>query len=159
MGSFVSASFDAKIFCGFPPALIAKWCSVTVEEATEWKEGRSTPSSSALALFCLYRDEKVLTDEFKNFIVRRGELVPLNGRGFSPAQLEAYELVYKIAMTYARPEVESHLERMKLAQTINLAPDVPMTPTLAPRWIWDPFYDPREGKRHSLMPESGTKVR
>jgi hypothetical protein len=88
----------------------------------------------------------VLTAEFRGYTIGQGQLFPPGRLGFTPAQIEAYELVYKIAMTHARSDVEGHLERMKMLQ-----PDAPPTMTEpvvpAPRWIWDPFFNPMEGRR------------
>jgi hypothetical protein len=52
-------------------------------------------------------------------------------------------------MTYARPEVEAHLERMKLLQR-EQPPPAPPHQVLAPRWLSDPFFSPLEGARTVL---------
>jgi hypothetical protein len=142
----VSHKPEQSVFYGHPCELIAEWCRVPVEEAQAWKAGTLTPSPGAIALFQLHAEGRVLTEEFKGYVCRKGKLVP-NGRlGFTPAQLEAYELVYMIAMTNARPEVEAHLERMKLALR-DPAPEVGTARLPLPRWVWDPFFNPREGAR------------
>jgi hypothetical protein len=134
---------------GYSVDLISQWCGVTAEIAFGWKNCTRKMPDTALALFKLYAEDRVLTPEFDGFRCVKGSLIPHGGRGFTPAQLEAYELVYQIAMTYARPEIEAHLERMKLLQR-EQPPPTPPVQILAPRWLWDPFFDPREGARTVL---------
>lgn len=136
-------------FYGYPPALVAEWCQVSVKAARAWKNGTRKPPAGAVALFKLYAEGQVLPPEFKGYRFAKGELLPPGRLGFTPALIEAYELIYKIAMTYARPEVEVHLERMKLAMR-DPAPEVGTPRKLAPRWIWDPFFNPLEGVRAVL---------
>ncbi|MGE0031673.1 MAG: hypothetical protein AB7T20_11185 [Steroidobacteraceae bacterium] len=99
---------NRSVFYGYSAALIAEWCRVTLQTAQLLKKGMRKPSPTAVALFQLCADGRGLTPEFKGHTCSKGKLIP-NGRlGFTPAQIEAYELVYMIAMTHARLEVEAH---------------------------------------------------
>lgn len=128
---------------------MAKLCCVSHKTAQAWKAGTRKPSPAALELFQLRTTGQVIPEEFKGYYFAKGKLFPCGRLGFTPAQIEAYELVYKIATTFARPEVEAHLERMKLA--MRESPPEAGTPHQSlPRWVWDPFFNPIEGERTIL---------
>lgn len=83
------------VFYGYPASLIAKWCCVSEDTARRWKNGQRKPSDSALALFALHRDRRVLGPEFTGWCVKGSVLVDPEQNEFTQAQLRAYRLVYE----------------------------------------------------------------
>jgi hypothetical protein len=93
----------ASPFYGYPAELIAEWCGVSVGTAEHWKAGRRRPSLSALRLFRLYRDGKVLDDAWSEYRVTKGKLYGPDGRPFKPSHLALYSLVWH-ALSEKDPE-------------------------------------------------------
>ena len=82
-------------FYGYPATEIAAWCGVSVGTAEHWKKGRRSPSRSALRLFRLYRDGKVLDDNWEDYKVVDGALYGPDGRPIRPSHLALYGLVWQ----------------------------------------------------------------
>lgn len=66
-------------FCGFPAELIAEWCGVSVGTAEHYKAGRRKPPTPVLRLFRLYRDGKVLGQEWDGYKVHKEKLFGPDG--------------------------------------------------------------------------------
>lgn len=98
-------------FASYPAELIAQWCRVTVETAQSWKTGKRTPSPAALALFCLYRDRKVLGPDWDGWIVKGNRLVDPEGNETTQGQLRAYYFVYQLARELGKRDPAA-LERL-----------------------------------------------
>jgi hypothetical protein len=91
-----------ELFYGYPDWAIAEWCCVHIQTARHWKSGIRKPGPSALKLFMLHRDERILTDEWGGFSVRKGKLVGPEGNEIDQAQLRVYPLVWQLAAEYGR---------------------------------------------------------
>ena len=70
----------ASPFYGYPAELIAEWCGVSVGTAEHYKAGRRKPPTPVLRLFGLYRDGKVLGQEWNGYKIHEEKLFEPNGR-------------------------------------------------------------------------------
>lgn len=89
------------LFYGYPPELIARWCSVSRGTAYLWKIGQRNPSDQAVRLFVLHRDRRVLTDEWKGWLVKPDGLVDPEGNETSRNLLRGYFLMMQWAHSIA----------------------------------------------------------
>lgn len=85
------------LFYGYPPELIASWCQVSTSTAYLYKLGQRKPSRQAVRLFVLHRDRRVLTDEWKGWLVKRDVLVDPEGNETSRDLLRNYVLMLQFA--------------------------------------------------------------
>lgn len=97
----------SSVFYGIPAELIADWCGVSLETARRWKTGQTQPSASALKLFVLYRDRKVLNKEWDGWLINRETLVDPEGNATTQGQLRAYAHVYALCQELARGNDEA----------------------------------------------------
>jgi hypothetical protein len=97
VGVLARPTVVSSVFYGYPAELVAKWCCVPLHVAESWKAGRIYPSPAEFRLFTLYRDRKVLTDEWDGWIVKRELLVDPDGAESTQGQLRAYHFVYQLA--------------------------------------------------------------
>jgi hypothetical protein len=95
-----------SIFYGYPPELIARWCGVSVATARRWKRAGGA-SRSALRLFTLHRDQRVLDDHWTGWKLHEGVLADPEGNSVSQGQLRAYGLVMQLAADLASRDPES----------------------------------------------------
>jgi hypothetical protein len=72
-----------------------------VKTAREWKAGRRKPSLQALRLFGLYRDRRVLTAEWRGWVVKPNAIVDPDGNETGRSQLFGYFLVLQWASELA----------------------------------------------------------
>jgi len=86
-----------SIFYGYPAALIARWCGVSVKTARDWKAGRRKPSRQALRLFALYRDGRVLEEAWRGWRVTETGIVDPDGNVTTLPQLRGYFLLLQWA--------------------------------------------------------------
>lgn len=63
------------LFYGYPPELIARWCSVSEQTALLYKTGARKPSRQALRLFVLHRDGRVFSSDWKDWAIHKDRLV------------------------------------------------------------------------------------
>lgn len=89
-------------FYGYPAELIADWCGVSVRTAARWKSGISQPSPSAIKLFELHRDRRVLGKEWEGWLVNQATLVDPEGNSTTQGQLRAYAHVYALCRELSR---------------------------------------------------------
>lgn len=93
----------ASPFYGYPAEVIAEWCGVSVGTAEHWKAGRRPPSRSALRLFRLYRDGKILDDDWSEYRIVKGKLFGPDGRTVRPSDIVLMGLVWQ-ALAEKDPE-------------------------------------------------------
>ena len=93
MGRRPTPSSPLNPFYGYPEELIAEWCCVSVQTARLYKTGRRRPSKRVLKLFRLYRERRVLTDEWGGHKVIGDRLYAPNGVHFEPSHLVLWGLV------------------------------------------------------------------
>ncbi len=86
-----------SIFYGYPAALIARWCGVSVKTARDWKAGRRKPSRQALRLFALYRDGRVFEEAWRGWRVTETGIVDPDGNATTLPQLRGYYLLLQYA--------------------------------------------------------------
>lgn len=67
------------LFYGIPVALIAEWCGVAVSTAHAYKSGRLKPGRSVVKLMQLYGERRVLSTEWKGWIVKPDAIVDPEG--------------------------------------------------------------------------------
>ena len=91
-----------SIFYGYPDHLIAQWCGVSVRTAQRWKTGKTKPTRSALRLFGMFRDGRVLDDQWVGWSTRKGVLTDPDGNSTTQGQLRAYWIVVQLVAEYAR---------------------------------------------------------
>jgi hypothetical protein len=94
-------------FYGFPAELVAEWCGVSVRTAQRWKDGQSRPSTSALKLFLLHRERKVLGKEWDGWLINRETLVDPEGNSTTQGQLRAYAHVYALCHELVKRDKEA----------------------------------------------------
>lgn len=82
-------------FYGCSAEVIGEWCGVSVGTADHWKAGGRRHSRSALRLFRLYRDGKVLDQVWEDYRIVDGELRSSHGRLVTPSHLALYALVWQ----------------------------------------------------------------
>lgn len=82
-------------FYGYPAELIAEWCGVSVGTAEHYKAGRRKPSTPVLRLFRLYRDRKVLGDEWSEYRVIDGRIFGPDGKSIRPVDIALSSLLWQ----------------------------------------------------------------
>ena len=85
----------ASPFYGFPAEVIAEWCGVSVGTAEHYKAGRRKPPTTVLRLFRLYRDGKVLDDDWREYKIVKGKLFGPDGRSVRPSDIVLMGLVWQ----------------------------------------------------------------
>lgn len=90
------------LFYSYPDWLIAQVCVVHIQTARHWKSGIRKPSATALRLWSLYTDGRILTDEWKRWGVRKGALCTPEGQEITQRQLAAWPWIWDMAQAYAR---------------------------------------------------------
>jgi hypothetical protein len=85
-----------SLFNAYPADLIQQWCLVSKQQAEHYKAGRRFPGKQALRLFQLFSRNKVLGPEWDGWRVVGDRLIPPNGRGFTQAHLQGYEIVWQL---------------------------------------------------------------
>ena len=89
-------------FYGFSVDLIAEWCAVAKSTAHGYKTGRLTPSKPAAKLFRLHRDRKVLTAEWKGWVVKNDCIVDPDENETNRNVLRNYSLMVQCVRELAR---------------------------------------------------------
>jgi hypothetical protein len=86
-----------SIFYGYSTHNIINWCGVSKVTANLWKKGQRKPSKRAVKLFRIHALGKVLTGEFKDWMINRksGYLVAPNGREWRPGDIEALPYLHQ----------------------------------------------------------------
>ena len=91
-------------FYGYPAKLIAEWCGVSVGTAEHYKAGRRKPPTPVLRLFRLYRDKKILSDEYwEDFHVVDDKIFGPNDRPMRPSDFSHWGLIWQ-ALAEAAPK-------------------------------------------------------
>ena len=93
----------ASPFYGFPAEVIAEWCGVSIGTAEHYKAGRRKPPTPVLRLFRLYRDGKILDDDWQEYKVVDGKLFGPDGRHVRPSDIALMGLVWQ-ALAEKDPE-------------------------------------------------------
>lgn len=101
------------IFYSYPASLIAEYCGVSVRTATRWKTGQTKPPPSAIKLFILHRDRRVLGAEWEGWLINKDTLVDPEGNATTQPQLRAYALNYQLLRELLRgdPAAREAFER------------------------------------------------
>jgi hypothetical protein len=95
-----------SIFYGYPPELIARWCGVSVATARRWKRAGGA-SRSALRLFTLHRDQRVLDEHWIGWTLHKGVLTDPEGNSATQGQLRAYAIVVQLIAEQAKTDPEA----------------------------------------------------
>ena len=90
-------------FYGYPAELIAEWCGVSVGTAEHYKASRRKPPTPVLRLFRLFRDGKVLGQEWDGYKVVNNRLCGPDGRHTKPGDIALMGLVWQ-ALSEKDPE-------------------------------------------------------
>ncbi len=85
----------ASPFYGYPAEVIAEWCGVSVGTAEHYKSGRRKPPTPVLRLFRLYRDGKILGDEWHEYKIVNGKLFGPDGRFVKPSHIALQGLLWQ----------------------------------------------------------------
>lgn len=93
------------IFHGFPPTLIAAVLCCTRQTADHFKRGTRRPGATAMRLWTLYHNGRILGDEWHGWSARDGALFDPQGRRTTVAMLNAYAYVWDLARELARGNV------------------------------------------------------
>lgn len=93
----------ASPFYGYPAEVIAEWCGVSIGTAQHYKAGRRKPPTPVLRLFRLYRDGKVLGDEWEEYKMVNDKLFGPDGRFVRPSDIALMGLVWQ-ALAEKDPE-------------------------------------------------------
>ena len=101
-------------FYGYPAELIAEWCGVSIPTAAHYKAGRRRPSRSVLRLFRLYRDKKVLGDEWDKYTVVHERLVGPDGRAITPSHIALWSIAWQLLAEKDPDNYHSLLQRAEL---------------------------------------------
>ena len=101
------------IFHGYPAELVAQWCAVSLRTARALKSGKRKPSPTVAKLFLLHRDGRVLTEEWRGWVVRKGCIVDPEGASTTRIQLHGYWLIMQYAREIARDQGPDALEHFK----------------------------------------------
>src|ERR1700733_704511 len=104
-------AITAALFEGFPASGVAEVCCCSVQTAYHWKAGIRRPSERELKLWKLYRDERVLTEQFRGFRVRGSELIDPKGKSLTVAQLEFYQQMLAYSRDLARRLGDAEYDR------------------------------------------------
>lgn len=92
----------AALFHGFPATLIAAVLCVTRQTAYHYKSGIRKPSATALRLWTLYHNGRILGDEWDGWHARDAVLFDPEGHRTTQPQLRAYAYVWELARELAR---------------------------------------------------------
>jgi hypothetical protein len=113
--SFVARSgvVSSALFFGTPVKEIAEICAVSLRTAYRWKTGQAYPPPTALKLFLLYRDRRVLGEAWEGWLINRDTLVDPEGNATTQPQLRAYALNYQLLRELTRndPAARDLLEK------------------------------------------------
>lgn len=107
------------IFYGYPAALVAEWCGVSVATARRYKLGKRKPSKSVAKLFLLHRDRRVLGPQWRGWVVKDDSIVDPDNNETSRLQLHNYFWILQFArrLTADREDARLHQEFEKLLGT------------------------------------------
>ena len=83
----------ANPFYGYPAAVIAALCGVSIGTAAHYKSGRRKPPTPTLRLFCLYRDGRVLGKEWDGYKIHQDKLFGPDSRHVTAAHIAHLALV------------------------------------------------------------------
>lgn len=104
-----------SIFHGYPAELVSEWCCVSLRTAREYKSGARKPTKQAAKLFLLYRDRRVLTTDWRDWLIKPDAIVDPDGNETTRAQLRGYWLIMQFAREVAReagPESYAEFQRL-----------------------------------------------
>jgi len=90
------------LFYSYPDWLIAEVCRVHIQTARHWKSGIRKPGPTALQLWSLYVQGRILPDEWQGWGVRKAMLCDPEGHEISQAQLRAWPFVWQLAAEYGK---------------------------------------------------------
>ena len=99
-----------NIFYGYSAQLIASWCRVTLNTAYQYKRGDRQPSPQARELFLLYRNRRVLGDEWDGWSINGNLLVDPEGNETTQGQLRAYYHVYQLCRELSKGREDAQQE-------------------------------------------------
>lgn len=95
----------ASPFYGYPAEVIADVCGISVGSAEHFKAGRRTPPTPVLRLFRLYRDGKILDDDWSEYKIVKGNMYGPDGRAVRPNHIALMGLVWQ---ALAEKDAESY---------------------------------------------------
>ena len=101
-------------FYGYPAVLIAEWCGVSIGTAEHYKTGRRKPPTPVLRLFRLYRDGKVLGDEWSGYKVTHEKLFGPDDRFVRPSDIALLGLVWQALAEKDPDSYYALLDRQRL---------------------------------------------
>ena len=105
-----------SIFYGYPPELIARWCGVSVATARRWKRAGGA-SRTALRLFNLHRDQRVLDEPWSGWTVHKGVLTAPEGQSLTQGQLRAYSIVMQLVAELSRHDPEAQARYLEVLRS------------------------------------------
>lgn len=92
------------LFYGYPDWLIAGVCVVHIQTARHWKSGIRKPGPTALRLWQLYVDGRILSDAWERWGVRGDALCTPEGQEMTQQQLRAWPFIWQLAQLHARTD-------------------------------------------------------
>lgn len=101
------------VFSGYPAALIAQWCLVSLRHAHRLKSGNARPTPRILKLFLLHAHQQVLGPTWSGWQVVGDRLFNPAGEPFTRAQLDAYVLIWQLASSHAPQAVHKVLRQLQ----------------------------------------------
>lgn len=110
------------LFHGFPATLIAGVLGCTQQTAYHFKSGIRRPGATALRLWTLYHNGRILGDEWNGWQARDGVLFDPEGHRTTQPMLRAYAYVWQLARELARgdPIATEALDRYAFLATARL---------------------------------------
>lgn len=103
-------------FYGYPAEVIAQWCCVSIGTAKKYKNGQRKPSKSAMHLFELYRDGRILDDAWNGYRCVNGQLWDNSGKSVRPGHFQMLGLLW-----HALSEADNRSYRELLERFANIA--------------------------------------
>lgn len=99
-------------FYGIPAATIAEVCGVSISTARSYKNGNRRASRSVVTLIQLWRDGRILGQEFSGFRVHRDTIIDPEGNITTANQLRGYGIFVQLLREWSRndPDRRSQVE-------------------------------------------------
>ena len=104
----------ASPFYGYPAAVIAEWCGVSVGTAEHYKAGRRKAPTPVLRLFRLYRDGMILGKEWLGYKVHKDKLIGPDGKHVTQSHIVLQGLLWQ---ALADSNQDKYFELLRIAGT------------------------------------------
>lgn len=108
------------LFYGFPVEVIASWCQVTKGTAYLYKVGQRKPSRQAIRLFVIHRDRRLLTEEWKGWVIKPDSIVDPKNNKTPRNLLRGYSLILQYVNAVVE-RYEGEQGKEDLRRILNLA--------------------------------------